>query len=103
MKICRGARGSVEVDAVAEEDVVEGIRRFGRGKIGRDAMRDGWIMEEVGDVGYCWGGRTAVDGMLVTLLESWLSTCCYSKNEKFRQPSLPLEVKRGKKEDDCNR
>ena len=51
----RKGRVVVEDVVVEEEDVVEGTRRFGRGKIGRVEMREEG--EEVGGEGYCcWGG-----------------------------------------------
>lgn len=55
VKICGGGRGSAVVEfVVEEEDVVEGTRRFGRGRMGRDEMREGGRVMEVGEEGYCW-------------------------------------------------
>lgn len=52
VKICGGERGSDVVGfGVEGEDVVEGIRRLGRGRIGRVVMREGGRVMEVGDEG----------------------------------------------------
>jgi hypothetical protein len=49
-----------ELDVVADEwEGFEGTRRFGRGRIGREAIRDERICEEAGEDEYCWGVEIA--------------------------------------------
>lgn len=60
-KICGGGRGKLEeVDVFVDEwEGFEGTRRFGRGRIGREATRDEGICEGAGEGEYCWGVEIA--------------------------------------------
>jgi hypothetical protein len=63
VKICGGGKGRVEEFGVAMDDEwegFEGTRRFGRGRMGREAIRDEGFCEEAGKDEYCWGVDIAV-------------------------------------------
>jgi hypothetical protein len=72
VNICCGGVGCtepVEGVVVAEEDeAVEGTRRLGRGRMGREAIRLGGSGEAVGEEDlepeYCCGPRTAAEGIV---------------------------------------
>jgi len=65
VKICGGGRGRLVIDVVVEEDVLDRIRRLGRGMMGRVVMREDGSGEDVDGGWYCWGWWIAgpADGM----------------------------------------